>query len=364
MKTMNYLLTLLLWTATTIGAISCSEEHVDPVVPPVTQAGIPFALSIGSNAPQSGNLAYALYIFSRSGNTDSYLLDSIIPALNTSTRLKFANKSLSERNYRFLFTACPTDTSGIEIIHSNPHASLQQGTPWENILLVARSSRLSLHNYYKVLDLPGQEILALDSIQGLLTRIVGQMVYQFFKIGTDINDIQPIDDPNVTSVFDRIYKTEIRYEGFTSALSFDASGLPQPGVSPSATVSPLYQTITPELNAQFGVSLPQIPLDTLDGGKSQGGKIGGLYLFPNTSQLQTTLIFHYYDTTPKCRQDHVHVSTCYEEKTLELRLPSTSAAAGLPIRADAFTINKAGIRCNRMIDIGTAHNIEINTEWK
>lgn len=364
MKTTKYLKTLLLWTATVIGAISCSQEHVDPVVPPVTQAGIPFTLSVGKIAQQPGNLVYALYIFSRAGNTDSYLLDSIIPALNTSTRLKFANKSLSERNYRFLFTACPTDTSGIEIIHSNPNSALQQGTPWENILLVARSSRLSLHNYYKVLDLPGQEILALDSIQGVLTRIVGQMVYQFFKIGTDINDIQPIDDPNVTSVFDRIYKTEIRYEGFTSALSFDASGLPQPGVSPSATVSPLYQTITPELNAQFGVSLPQIPLDTLNGGKSQGGKIGGLYLFPNTARLRTTLIFHYYDTTPKCRQDHVHVSTCYEEKTLELRLPSTSAAAGLSIQADAFTINKAGIRCNRIIDIGTAHNIEINTEWK
>lgn len=41
MKTTNYLKTLLLWTATVIGAISCSQEHVDPVVPPVTQAGIP-----------------------------------------------------------------------------------------------------------------------------------------------------------------------------------------------------------------------------------------------------------------------------------------------------------------------------------
>lgn len=306
------------------------------------------------------DLDYAMYIFSREkASAASYVLSDSIHPLTTDSRLKVSNDSLSKRDFRFLFIATPKTEAEIRITDKDGGEPALY-TAWENIRLKTATDNLSLHNYYDVKDMTGEEILRTDSIHGNLVRAVGQMVFDISKVGTGIEDVQLIDTSVYSSVFDRIYKIEVIYSGCTSLLAFGEGKelIPQPDGLWEGT-----QVMEINEDAPFKVALPRVGLDTLAGGTPAGGRVKGLCLLPSADKVYMKLTFSYYDTTPICDLEHSHTASCFEQKTLILNIPVVNRQTGIAVRADAYTVNKIGIRYNRLIDVGYSSGINITTEW-
>lgn len=362
MKRLNHLYAIIFTMITIVGTLSCSDDTDMPLPSPAAAAGLPVALSLQSKAEGSTpSLDYSIYVFSRNqATTENYTLDTLISPIREDSKLKFSNNDLNQKEYRFLFTATPKGTSETTITTSTNQTPPALGTSWGNIRLISGNTPLSIHNYYQVKDLKGEDIIATDTIRGELTRTVGQMTFQFSKIGNGINDIQPINDPTVTSIFDRIHRIEIEYNNYTTALSFNETGQLQP--ADKATVFQT-QPIATGIDPQFRVSLPYHPLDLIDNDIRNGGRIEGLCLLPNSGNIQVSLIFFYYDTTPICGKTETHTTDCYNQRNLRLNLPQ-SVVSGLPIIENTYTVNKTGIHCNRIIDIETTHGLKIDTEWR
>lgn len=343
-----------------LGMLSCSDDQAPAATDPLADpSGVPFAYTYARGTDVATSVNCALYIFSRKQATEKYCLDSILPVLDAATRLKFDNGSLSTRMYRFLFIATPGDAGGVDIVQPDA-AAPEKGTAWDQLRLRPRAAELSIDNYYDVVDLSGKDILDTDSIRGQLTRFVGQVVFQFSKIGTSITDIQPIDDPLVTSILDRVHDIEITYEGYTAALAFTDDGDLVPAGNATA---PRTQRVTPTLDARLCLPLPQASLELVNDDIALGGRVMGLYFLPGTDNVSVTLVFHYYDTTPTCQTAHVHTADCYDSRTLRLLVPDPAVRPGLPVEANAYTVSKAGVRCNRLIDVKTNHDIQISTDW-
>lgn len=363
MKYFNYIFRSIFVIGTIAGTVSCSRESNVVLTPGIDSEGIPVAISLQSkNFASSPSLDYSVYIFSRSQEeqAESYTLDTLISPIRENSKLKFSNNDLYHKNYRFLFLATPSALEETGIVSSAEWSAPIPGTTWENIRIVAKKSLLSTDNYYQVKDLSGKDILSTDTIQAHLTRFVGKMLFNFFKI--DPTDHLPLlIEKTVTSIFDRIDTIQITYTGYTSRLSFHETG----ELIPDDTIrQPIIQKIYLTLNDRLDTPIPQAEADTLTGGARAGGQINGLYFLPVTENLRATLVFHYYDTTPKCGNPaHSHDRSCYVRKTLELQLPPNSLPSALSIEPDTYTVNKAGIFCNRIIDIGISGGYEIDTQW-
>lgn len=364
MKTRNSFLRLVVWLFAATGIAACTQQQDDPEIPGIPREKIPFSLHLNQTGVNTSTLQYGLYLFSRNTDASSgedYRLDSIMLPVTESSRLKFSNEELSRKAYRFLFMATPGDNTALQVMNSGLSA-LTPGTSWKDIRIVAPSGRISIDNYYQVIDRSGQEILALDTLKGHLTRLVGQLIFRFIKIGEDINDQQPIDLRVASSVFDRISSIRVDYENYTRSLAFDEQGNPYPEPAEASDQTTISQTLTPTLQ-NFRVDLPQTDLDPVDGEAALGGEIKGYCFLPQSKQLRTTLTFTYYDTTPKCGDaSHSHDESCFSPGTLTVYIPKKSAP-GLSVEANAYTVNKAGIRCDRIIDIGYETNMDIITDW-
>lgn len=339
--------------------MSCSDDSDKIEYMELERERVPIAYRVEKAAGMSSDLDYALYIFSRPvSSTASYVLVDSIHPLTSESRLRFANDSLAARDFRFLFVATSQLRKDIKVSAQN-HSVLSFSTVWEDIRLEALADSLSLNNYYDVKDLSGKEILKTDSIHGDLTRIVGQMVFDFFKIGTGLDDRQPIDTSLYASIFDRVYQIKIEYSGCVSSLALGNGKILIPQ---SSVEKKMEQWIVPALNPDFELELPQALLDTLSGGNPSGGRIEGRCLLPASEGVRMVMTLFYYDTTPTCEEEHVHDASCFEPRTLVLNLPATTVA-GISVQPDAYTVNKAGIRCNRVIDIGYSSGVNIATSW-
>lgn len=361
MKTTNTLFRFLIWIISAVGVTACNDHEETPEISGTPRQGVPLSVNVARLANNEPTLQYGVYIFSRPVGEGEYGLDSIILPVNEDSRIKFDNSLLVRREYRFLFIATPSDNSALKVVN----ASLTQpltGTLWSNIRIVPQADSISIDNYYEVTDRSGEDILSTDTIQGHLTRIVGQPVFRFFKIGTSLNDLIPIDLTTVTSIFDRIQSIQIDYQNYTPAIAFDANGIPQPEAPQSAGQSTITQKITTTLE-HFRLPLPQQNLVLIQSDAANGGEIKGYCFLPNTPRLRTSLTFTYYDTTPACGDaEHAHDETCYPLRTLTLNIPKQSAP-GLSVEADTYTVSKAGIRCDRLIDIEYVNNMDIITDW-
>lgn len=363
MKYFNYIYQSIFAIGIVAGTISCNHETSVISSRDIESEGLPVAVSLKSNSlSATPSLDYSVYIFSHSANIsdESYLLDTLISPIGENSRLKFSNDDLNQKDYRFLFTATPSGIQETSIVTSGSLTKPTPGTRWENIRLVLGNSPLSAENYYRVNDLSGKEILATDTVHARLTRVVGQMLFNFFKVDPDTHFPIPTDTTGA-SIFDRIDTVQITYTDYSSQLSFSESG----ELTPADTIArPLIQNIYLTLNDRLETPIPQAEADTLAGGIRAGGRLRGLYFLPVTQNLRATLVFHYYDTTPKCGNPaHSHDRSCYTLKTLELQLPPNNATSRISIEPDTYTINKAGIFCNRIIDIGISGGYELDTQW-
>lgn len=353
--------TILILTFLAGCVFSCSEDHTHIDASTREKETLPVSVQISRAATEEPELTYSLWIFSRAVRSEEeYILNQFIPAIRKDSRLKFTNQQIKNNEFRCLFTATPQETPEIQVSGPDLTTLPATGSTWSGLRIQTLSSQLSSENYYQVKDMTGEEIAGTDTIQGTLTRLVGQMVFDIFKIGTDINHPHPIDTARFGSVFDRVYKIEISYTNHSHILSFEET---QPIPVPSAS-RPVIQTILPELNAKQQLDLPQAYLDTLNKSIAGGGRIKGLYLLPSSGNLQVQLTFYYYDTTPTCGQpDETHTIDCFGQRQLQLNLPADASLPGLPVHENAYTVNKAGIRCDRIIDIQTNSGLDIQTDW-
>lgn len=360
MKHFNPIYRIILTMATIVGTMACSDEARVDIIPYSSSEEFPIAASLQSKAAASGiDLDYSLYVFSKqqASTADAYQLEITVSPIEADSKLKFSNHDLTQKDYRFLFTATPRGTKEILVTTSTTAAPPDPGTSWENIRLISDAPLLSIDNYYEVKDLSGKDILTTDTVHGHLSRIVGQVVFDFFKVDPTTKD--PVEiEAGFTSIFDRVDTVQVTYTNITSQLSFNAAGEPVPAATNPQAVT---QKIQLKLDAHFGTPIPQTQADTLPGGVRAGGRLKGLYFFPATEILKTTLVFRYYDTTPTSTDpEHQTNPAYYDRRTLELSVP---ASGGLPVQANTYTVNKAGIYGNRIIDIGVSGGFDLNLNW-
>lgn len=356
----------LLVLASLLGELlhSCTVSWENPPEVKDDESEITLRMGLKSATSTSGLLT-KLYVFSNEGTGDYLLTDSLPQVVSGSTRLKLNLADLNKKNYRFLFVATPEVKPEIQVAATD-NASFPFGTSWEKVAVRMSADSMSIDNYYGIADSPGSEILERGSVDGELTRLVGQMVFCFYKAGPGgVKDPVAVDDPKVGSVMDRVSSIDITYDGVPHQITFNSGKQPvaQPG-----SESVLKHTVRFSLTEDGQkVILPQAnaPVEIAD--SIPGGAIlKGTCLLPSQQKVRVSMIFHYYDTTPICENqnsEHMHGVDCYTPQTISLNLPQRADAVGLSVLPDHFTINNAGLPCNRIIDILHTSGIVIDTVW-
>ncbi|MCA6030954.1 DUF5031 domain-containing protein [Bacteroides thetaiotaomicron] len=341
---------------------SCTESQ--PEIAEREESKLEILFQTSFLQEDSGNcLLTKLYVFGKD-NTGSYrLTDSLSQIVSGSTRLKMNLADLNKYDYRFLFVATPELKPEIQA-ETIDHSPFTFGTEWEKAVIEMVADSMSVNNYYGITDLSGYEILQSKTIEGKLTRLVGQMVFCFYKVGLGgIKDPVAVNDPKIASVFDRISSIEITYEDVARQVTFDATNHP---VAVPGSKHVLNHTIRfSQSEKEQKVILPQ-PENSVEVADSipGGGILKGTCLLPSKQRVRVSMIFHYYDTTPICQEPiHIHAAACYTPMTLLLCLPKVTESQGLDILPDHFTINNAAFSCNRVIDVRHTSGIDVNTTW-
>lgn len=342
---------------------SCSEKIDSNVELAYNEEGtIPVRLDI-QNLSLNSNLTCELHVF-RKSTTDldyNYWRTVTVQGNNTDT-LKFLSEDLASTSYKFLFT-CTSLSNEIVTVNSSG-SSLDNSNVWGDVRIRQNVSELSKDNYYHVLEKTGQELLQQPQIHATLTRMVGQIVFDIYRIDTDINTPTSIVSADVASVLDRVYKIDIAYTNMSREFYFNASNdLLVDGIENKL------QEIEPTLNEDLTLTLPQEDeyLALYDEDIEGAVRIKGLYGFPAVDTVSVKFTFYYYDDTPMCgdvSDTHDHTVACYKTKTLELNIPQNNPSMQyLKILPNVYTVNKVGIKYDRIIDVGVPGSFGFNTEW-
>lgn len=350
-----------------IGFVACSnkwEEEERPVH--IEREGIPVRLKLDGESTTGETLRYNFYIFRKAAQDADYAFEQMLALkAGEATSVKFMNQDLKVYSYRFLFTATVDKRPEISVVPKSG-ARLTKGMAWKEITLKAIEDSLTLDNYYTVVDKTGDEILGAEKIEGILGRLVGRFLFDFYRVGKlGLEEPMDIVSPQVTSVLDRVFRIDILYSGLTKSLQFNDIV----GVEP---VSPLEGSFTQQIELKgenpFLVEIPQPEKGLEAAGVNTKGsvRIQGIYGLPSDDSVKVTMVFHYYDTTPKCENNHgtePHKTDCYVTKKVTLNLFKAAIIPGLPVKADHFTLNRSGLPCDRIIDIKQQGNLAIDINW-
>lgn len=347
-----------------LGIVSCSNDS-DQVYQKTDDVQEPNVSATVGTMSLPANLKCDMYVFWKaSGNTD-YTFKERVSLAGTQTRMRFMNSDLVNKDYRFLFVATSATNAEIDVTDRSKN-TLDTNDKWSDVLISAKNIIISADNYSGVLDKTGDNILNGGSIDGVLTRMVGQMVLDIFRIKNSISDPMDIISPDVISVLDRVFKVEVEYEDLTEGVVFGESNNL---VDENTWDDKAVQTLLFNTDAGLKVSVPQTDngLEISPVGKSGSARIEGIYCLPSTENVRVKLTFHYYDTTPACGNtdnSHTHSAACFDQRKLILNLPQNKEDATLlSVWPDYFTVNKAGIRFDRIIDLKMESSIAFETEW-
>lgn len=284
-----------------------------------------------------------LYLFRRAARTqDGYVFDRSYTSVADGETLKLPLAELKAYDYRFLMVAQPGDAQRLSLSTATG-TQFVPGVAWEDLRLGCASGAAAPDGYSGYTDLSGEAILLDGKIRLTLTRVAGQVLFDIYRTGSSLSQPESILSPDVESVIDRIARIEISYENPTTELRFDENGTLVPAAYAS---EPLVQSILPQMT-DFKVPLPQTDkgLGIYDDGVRGSLRMKGAFLLPSDSKLRVKLLFTYYDTTPACGNGHtgVHSAACFPQRQLTLALPAADAATGLPVAANCFTVNRAGL---------------------
>lgn len=340
--------------------MACALEESEECVPCTKVRTVDVRLA--GALPASG-LETPLYLFRRSaGSTDEYLYDRTCESVVDGQSLKLLLTEIKASDYRFLMIAQPQGAAWLTP-QTASGGILVPGTGWDDLRLVSASGAAASDGYCGFTDMGGEELLQQGSVRLSLTRIAGQVVFDIFRISGSLLQPESVVSAEVESVIDRVAQIDVEYVNPTTALRFGTDGQ----LTAAAYASePLTVTVRPEM-ADFKVTLPQADkgLQVYDAVLRGSLRMEGAFLLPSDSKLRIRMNFTYYDTTPICGNDHTgdHSATCYKEQQLILALPAATSEAGLPVAADCFTVNRAGLRCDRIIDVPAGGTIEADFDW-
>lgn len=347
------------------GFLSCSDTEERPGKEIKGEGPIPITLR-AEGTSDSSQLTCSLYIFNRAEGGNGYQLNQILsPAIGKETPLPLEEGELTDCDFRFLFVATPQERNEIELV-TQTGQTVTEGTPWEDIVLAMTDAPLTADNYYGIEELSGSEILQAGKVEGHLNRLPGQILFNFYKAGPGgADDPVAVDSKRALSVFDRIYQVDITYTGYAWGVTFGAENRLEPVYKENEPLEQTYSfTLTPDLQ----VAIPQVENHLELYGSVQGGvRMPGACFLPADKKMHITMIFHYYDTMPVCEitgtaSGHSHAKDCYTQKEVRLNLP-VSSAEGLSVMPDYFTVNKAALPCDRVIDIKHSSGLDIQTSW-
>lgn len=344
------------------GIFGCSND-LNEMDQDIQEAQQPYISATIGTKSLPADLRCDLYIFWKSSGETDYYFKEESTLIAGHKQLKFMNNDLKDKDYKFLFVATSSTNPEIRVTNLS-NTSLSTTDKWEDVLISANELLLSAENYSGVLDKTGDEILNDGTIHGTLTHIVGQLVLDIFRINGNISNPMDIESADVTSVLDRVFKVDIEYSGITRDIVFSGSNSI---LDNNMWLDEYTETHSFNIGGDFKVSIPQednglftSPANTLG-----SVRMKGIYCLPSTENMKIKYTFHYYDTTPACGNDHAHTTGCYEIKTLVLNLPEDkNDATLLSVYPNYLTVNKAGIRYDRIIDVGANVTLEFNTKWK
>lgn len=311
----------------------------------------------------AAELETPLYLFKRpAGTQEPYTFDRSYDSASDGMTLKLPFAEMKDYDYRFLAVAQPLGSEWLSL-RSAAGLPLVQGVSWDDLRMACASGNASVEGYSGFTDMDGEAILLAGSVRLTLTRVAGQMLFDFYRIGSSLSEPEGIVSADVESVIDRVTKIEIAYENSTTSLRFDTDNRLIPATYAS---QPFRQVITPDA-ADFKVSLPQVDkgLGLYDAELRGSLRIAGAALLPSDAKMRVKMVFTYYDTTPACGNTHAgdHTVACYAQREVTLNLPAASSATGLPVSSDCYTVNRAGLRTDRIIDIPAGGGIETDFEW-
>ena len=310
-----------------IALFACSNDSKDGSPLSMEEDEIPVFIDI-KNTPLPDKLDCKLYVFSKASSASGYSLDTDYTMTSSQVRVKLTNKDLIESQFRFLFVATYVDDPQVSVL-AKDGSSLARGDMWDDLMIRANTSVMADSSYYAVLDKSGSDILATGNIQATLTRLVGQMMFDIYKVGPETNEDQAVNiAPGYYSVLDRVYKIEIAYSGRTKDIVFDTDNHP---VHYSVWDEEYVQTIEPQLILKDSIfdmvidttrSIPDLTLSVLAQGSAS---VSGIYCMPSNENMEVRMTFYYYDTTPVCGETHeVHAETCFPKTSIVLNLPKQS----------------------------------------
>lgn len=342
-----------------LAGFACTDE-IDPQ-PDKSAEGeaVPILLSYKQENKVS-DLKYSLYIFHQPAGVEDYELIKTL-SLTPDKKEILLFEPVSDAQYRFLFVATPETRPEIRVGNQN-NSEPAVGMKWVDLIISSTDQPLSTENYYAIVQQTGSKIKEAGQVNGILKRLVGQVTFAFYR-AEEGNTNNPIDvDPSrALSVFDRVYSIEATYSQYPYAVTFKSD----------TTLHPLYrdedkmmQSWNVTLNTQLQAEMPQ-PANLLDSYKEAAGAVNmkGACFFPDENHFVVNMVFKYYDTLPICKQTEVHTTTCYTEKTLDLKL-CPKENNGFSVRNGYFTVNRIAISQSRVIDIRHQTELEVVTCWK
>lgn len=370
MKIQN-IIPIMLCFAMSIFFVSCSNEPENKKANNI-EDGLPISLKIGTQNNQT-SLECMMYVFEKSAPADPYLFKNAIELNPTVTTVKLYNHEIEGKYFRFLFLATPEERTELAVFNEQGNA-ITEGLEWENVLIKMMQDSISDNNYYGILDKTGDEILDEGNINGLLSRLVGHVVFDFYRLGEDMDINNPVDITTdaIASVLDRVYRIDIEYSNPTRGIMFNTDKTIAQEIKETDDVVSI-TTIPQFLNTgklKYGVSVPQaaIGLEAHESGAKGAVRIKGSCSLPATDNMKVTLTFHYYDTTsrPACGEgdEYSFDPDCYVAKELKLYYPKNNNEMNfLTVKPNHYTVNKAGLVQNRIIDLGINGTFIMHTDW-
>lgn len=317
-KYINYFLFVFIGMA--FFSCSSSDDYADGDIPGLDDNDRPIYLGV-MGQPLPDNLQCDMYIFQKAStdSEDEYSLNKMqVINPNGDNKIAIKNIDLIDKTYRFFFVATSKNSKEVELKRKDGTVPTI-GTRWEDIMINSNQKLVSGDNYQGFTDKTSEQILESKSINASLTRVVGQVKFDIYKVTKQgENYVSAAVEAPHFNVLDRVHKIEIEYSNITQGAIFDENNSLTHHKVWTGTYT---QKIEPALfmgenpwYRNFKIDEQQVIQD-LEYSEEKAGSahIKGIYCMPSDKNMKVKLTFHYYDTTPLCSEtEHIHSSACYD----------------------------------------------------
>lgn len=419
MKNRNILITISLLLGLVV-MMSCSENSKVGNEIKIPEEGLPVYATLDTRALPAG-LNCHMYVFSKALTGTTYTYNQTIDLSGTPPhQIQFEPHGISGKEFRFLFVAQPATDSKISVVTATDWEGFRITTTdkemgedyYYGILNKTGTEIVNEGNLHGILKrMVGQMVLDIYKIDGNINNPV---------------EIDPFK--KITSVLDRVHEIEIDYSNLTKEISFDSNGdikeesrwdtpfnqiihpvlgdtlqvtLPQvengllvsgTGLNGSVRIKgPYGLASTSKVRVKYTFKYyDTTPINEIyghqHGRECYGMRVSTICGFKYLEQhehgpdcftdgiLTCDKVVHVHtvdcypaDVLPTCGFDvHIHDKDCFEsDHAIILNLPEeTENTELLSIIPNKFTVNKAGIRMNRIIDLNQPGSFNFETIWE